>query len=223
MVTIIFTRLALFNQENYTAKSGGSLGVPQKLRGFTLKVGYDYKSHYLIDFNAGYNGSDRFGSGHRYGVFPAASIGWNLAGEDFFKNAFPVFQLFKIRASYGVVGSDAVVDNRYLYQQVYAARWFLFVWNHRQHGYRAFTKVALGNTNVTWEKSRKKDIGLDINMFKDKISITADYFDEYRFDQLFYPGSIPTIIGVGFARENLASVRNQGYEGSVRFKAKWAM
>ncbi|TKK67954.1 TonB-dependent receptor [Ilyomonas limi] len=216
-----FYALGLFNQENYTTKVFGAyrLDVPQKLRGYTLKLGYDYKSKYLVDFNAGYNGSDRFGSGHRYGFFPAGSIGWNLAGEDFFKNAFPMFQLFKIRASYGLVGSDAVVDNRYLYQQIYARGGYYF-FGTTANTVQGLYEGSLGNSNVTWEKSRKKDLGLDINMLQDKLSITADYFNEYRYDQLFYPGSIPNIIGVGFARENLASVRNHGYEGSIRFQSK---
>jgi len=78
---------------------------------------------------------------------------------------------------------------------------------------------SLGNPGVTWEKSRKKDIGLDINMLQDKISISFDYFDEFRYDQLFYPGSISNIMGVGLARQNLASVRNHGYEGSVKFQS----
>jgi len=213
-----FYGLFLVNQESYVTKNGNSLDVPQKLRGSTMKLGYDYRQKYLADFNAGYNGSDRFGSGHRYGFFPAGSIGWNLAREDFFKNAFPVFELFKIRASYGLVGSDAVIDNRYLYQQVYGrSNYYYFGTNSNTT--QGIYEGSLGNPGVTWEKSRKKDIGLDINMLQDKISISFDYFDEFRYDQLFYPGSISNIMGVGLARQNLASVRNHGYEGSVKFQS----
>lgn len=216
-----FYSLALFNQENYSTKNpfAYSLDVPQKLRGYTLKLGYDYKSKYLIDFNAGYNGSDRFGSGHRYGLFPAGSIGWNMAGEDFFKEAFPNIQLFKIRASYGLVGSDAVIDNRYLYQQVYVRNGFYY-FGTTPNTVQGLYEGGLGNSNITWEKARKKDIGLDLNIMKDRIAITVDYFNEFRYDQLFYPGSISNILGVGFARENLASVRNHGFEGSIRFQNK---
>jgi TonB-linked SusC/RagA family outer membrane protein len=212
-----FTALALFNQESYVTKNGGSLSVPQKLRGSTLKLGYDYMQKYLIDFNAGYNGSDRFGSGHRYGFFPAGSIGWNLAQEDFFKKAFPVFELFKLRASYGLVGSDAVIDNRYLYQQVYA-RGGYYYFGTNSNTSQGIYEGSLGNPDVTWEKARKQDIGLDINMLKDKVSITLDYFNEFRYDQLFYPGSVSNIIGVGLARQNLASVRNHGFEGSIKYQ-----
>jgi TonB-linked SusC/RagA family outer membrane protein len=215
-----FYGLLLANQESYITKNGNSLDVPQKLRGSTIKVGYDYQQKYLADFNAGYNGSDRFGSGHRYGFFPAGSVGWNLAQEEFFKNKFPVFQLFKLRASYGLVGSDAVIDNRYLYQQVYARQPFPnYFFGTNSNSSSGIYEGSLGNPEVTWEKSRKKDVGLDINMLKDKISMTFDYFDEFRYDQLFYPGSISDIIGVGLARQNLASVRNQGFEGSIKFQS----
>ncbi len=213
-----FSGLALANQESYVTKSGGSLGVPQKLRGFTMKLDYDYKQKYLLDFNAAYNGSDRFGAGHRYGLFPAASVGWNLAKEDFFKNIFPIFQLFKLRGSYGLVGSDAVIDNRYLYQQVYARGGFYY-FGTNSNTTQGIYEGSLSNPDVTWEKSRKTDVGLDINMLDDKISIQFDYFNEYRYDQLFFPGSIPNIIGVGLARQNLASVRNHGYEGSLKFQS----
>lgn len=208
------------NQESYVTKNGTSLDVPQKLRGSTVKLGYDYKQKYLIDFNAGYNGSDRFSSGHRYGFFPAGSIGWNLAQEDFFKNALPVFQLFKIRASIGLVGSDVVIDNRYLYQQVYVRQGLPnYFFGTNSNPTSGIYEGGLGNANVTWEKSRKKDIGIDINMLHDKLSMTFDYFDEFRYDQLFYPGSISNIIGVGLARQNLASVRNHGFEGSIKFQS----
>ncbi len=213
-----FSAMALVNQESYVSKNGKSLDVPQKLRGFTMKLDYDYKQKYLVNFNAAYNGSDRFSSGHRYGFFPAGSVGWNLAKEDFFRNTFPVFQLFKLRASYGLVGSDAVVDNRYLYQQVYA-RGNYYYFGTNANSSQGIYEGGLGNPFITWEKSRKKDVGLDVNMLKDKLSISFDYFDEFRYDQLFYPGSVPNIIGVGLARQNLAQVRNHGYEGSVRFQS----
>ena len=87
--------------------------------------------------------------------FPAGSIGWNLAGEDFFKKQFPIFQLFKIRASYGLVGSDAVIDNRYLYQQVYA-RGSYYYFGTTANTVQGIYEGSLGNANVTWEKSKKK-------------------------------------------------------------------
>jgi len=215
-----FYSIALFSQDNYTAKDSFSytLQVPAKFQGFTGKIGYDYKRKYLLDFNAARNGSDRFQANHRFGFFPALGVGWNLAEEDFFKKAFPVIQLFKLRGSYGLVGSDAVPDGRYLYQQFYNRSLSSYYFGASPTQVVPIYEGSLGNTNVTWEKARKRDVGLDVNMLKDKISITVDYFNDFRYDQLFYPGSVPSIIGVGFARQNLASVRNHGWDGSVRFQ-----
>lgn len=209
----------LVNKNSYTSKNFffPTLDVPEKFQGFTLKLGYEYKNKYLFDFNGGYNGSDRFQSGNRYGFFPALGLGWNLSEEKFFKKAFPFIQLFKIRGSFGLVGSDAVPDNRYLYEQFYY-RGNPYYFGENSNPTTGIYEGSLGNTNVTWEKARKKDIGIDVNMFKDKLSFTIDYFNDYRYDQLFYPGSIPLILGVGFARENLAQVRNKGLDGQIKFQ-----
>ncbi|MEP6512544.1 MAG: TonB-dependent receptor [Parafilimonas sp.] len=208
-----FYSIALANKNSYTSRES----VPEKFQGFTVKVGYEYQKKYLIDFNAGYNGSDRFAANHRYGFFPAVGAGWNMAEENFFRDAFPFIQLFKLRGSYGLVGSDAVPDNRYLYQQFYY-RGNQYYFGETVNTVTGIFEGSLGNTNVTWEKARKKDVGLDVNMLKDKIALTIDYFNDYRYDQLFYPGSIPAILGVGFARENLAIVRNAGWDGQVKFQ-----
>ncbi len=208
-----FYSIALANKSTYDSLQR----VPEKFQGFTVKVGYEYQKKYLVDFNAGYNGSDRFAASHRYGFFPAVGVGWNMAEENFFKDAFPFIQLFKLRGSYGLVGSDAVPDNRYLYQQFYY-RGNQYYFGETVNTVTGIFEGSLGNTNVTWEKARKKDVGLDVNMLKDKIALTIDYFNDYRYDQLFFPGSIPAILGVGFARENLAIVRNAGWDGQVKFQ-----
>ena len=213
--------MLLYNKNTYTAKNLflPVLDVPEKFQGFTVKVGYEYKNKYLFDFNGGYNGTDRFQSGRRYGFFPAVGVGWNIAEEDGFKKKFPFVDLFKIRASYGLVGSDVVPDNRYLYQQFYN-RGNPYYFGENSNPTTGIYEGTLGNASVTWEKALKKDIGIDLNLFKNKLSFSIDYFNDYRYDQLFYPGSIPLIIGVGFARENLAKVRNHGFDGQIKFQDK---
>lgn len=205
--------LALVNKNTYTFRET----VPEKFQGFTAKVGYEFQKKYLVDFNVGINGSDRFQADSRYGFFPAIGVGWNVAEETFFKNALPFVQLFKLRGSFGIVGSDAVPDNRYLYQQFYlpGSGYSFGETNNQTPG---IYEGSLGNAGVTWEKARKRDIGLDVNMLNDKISFTVDYFNDYRYDQLFYPASISSILGVGFARENLAIVRNKGWDGQIKFQ-----
>src|SRR5690606_18314779 len=185
--------MAQMNSNSFTYRER----VPENFRGYTFRAGYDYKQKYLFEFNAGYNGSDRFQATERYGLFPAVSAGWNIAEEPFFKDRFDFVDLLKIRGSYGVVGSDVVPSGRYLYDQLY----------QRGGGY-SFGETAanedptvisivegdLGNDNVTWEKKRSADIGLDLNMFRDRLSLTVDYFSDVRYDQLVYRGSVSTIL-----------------------------
>src|SRR5690606_8009232 len=156
---------------------------PENFRGYTLRVGYDYKQKYLVEFNGGYNGSDRFQASERYGFFPALSAGWNIAEVPFFKDEFHFSDLFKIRGSYGLVGSDVVLSGRYLYEQIYnrgAGYSFGETAANENPNVIGIVEGALGNDNVTWEKKSSMNVGLDMNLFNDKRSLTVDYFNDER-------------------------------------------
>ncbi|MDE1192989.1 MAG: TonB-dependent receptor [Arachidicoccus sp.] len=209
--------LLLWNQENY--ENYVIAAAPQKFRGFSYKIGYDYNQKYLLDFNVAYNGSDRFDANKRFGFFPAVGLGWNLKKENFMKNILSAFSLFKLRMSYGVVGSDVAVGDRYLYQQVYYdGGGYSFGQSPQSRG--TIYEGSLGNDNVTWEKKRSLDIGLDFNVFNDKISVTADYFRDYRYDQLVTRGDIPEILGIGVSPTNVAKTVNRGFDGTITYKDK---
>jgi len=209
-----FNSLLLWNQENYTNYKDAS--APQKFRGFSYKIGYDFKQTYMLDFNVGYNGSDRFDSDKRYGLFPAIGVGWNLKKESIFENILRGFSLFKLRASYGVVGSDVAPGDQYLYQQVYQQGvGYSFGQTSQMQG--TIYEGSLGNPNVTWEKKRSFDVGLDINALNNKLSITADYFRDYRYDQLVTKKDIPLILGIGVSPTNVARTINRGFDGQATY------
>lgn len=215
------TALALFNQTSNTLfanpfLSGELVGVPQKFRGTSGRVGYDYKQKYLIDVNVAYNGTDRFAANHRFGIFPAVSLGYNLVKEGFFAKALPVFSLFKLRTSYGLVGSDAAPGNRYVYNQVYN-RGGGYNFGQSQQNYVTLFEGSLGNNDVVWERAKKLDIGLDMNLLKDKVSVTIDYFHDIRYNQLITPGSVPLVLGVGLPAVNIGRTQNQGIDGSISY------
>lgn len=209
-----FTSLLLFNRQSYTDQKSAS--VPNKFQGYSFKIGYDYLQKYLMDFNLGYNGSDRFKSDHRYGLFPAIGIGWNINKENFFN--IKHINLLKLRGSYGVVGSDIVYGNRYLYNQQYNNGGGYPFGESSVVTYPSIYEGDLGNDNVTWEKARKLDFGLDLNMFNDRISLTVDYFRDLRYDQLISRGSVSQILGVGTARFNMGKVLNTGFDGQVSYR-----
>ena len=215
-----FMTMLLFNQNTYTAKNylQPVLNVPEKFRGYTWQFNYTFKNKYIVDFNAGYNGSDRFRSQNRFGFFPAAAAAWNLGEEKFFKDRFKDVQLFKLKLSYGLVGNDAVPENRYLYEQFY----------YRGDGYyfgegglpsTGIYEGSLGNSAVTWEKNKKFNSGIEINLLKNRLSLSVEYFRDYRYDQLFYP-TVPLIMGVGVPRMNLVKVVNKGFDGYIRYQDK---
>ena len=168
--------LLLWNQESYRVDVDNTgffpvVGqVPHKYRGYSLKLGYDYKQKYLIDFNGAVNGSDRFQTNRRNGFFPAVGVGWNLAKEAFFNNALPAVSLFKLRATYGWVGSDIARGDQYLYNQVYNTGAAPYSFGQTNQSAGTIYEGALGNKNVTWEKARKFDAGFDLNLFHDKLS-----------------------------------------------------
>ncbi|MBS7564737.1 TonB-dependent receptor [Mucilaginibacter sp. Bleaf8] len=216
-----FNGLVLFNQQSQTYFAnvfldGSLVAVPQKFRGFSGKLGYDYKQKYLFEFNIARNGTDRFAENHRFGTFPALSIGYNLAKESFFSKMFPTFSLFKLRGSYGIVGSDAAPGNRYVYNQVYTPG-FGYNFGETVQNYNSFAEGSLSNSNVVWERAKKLDIGLDVNLLHDKVSATIDYFHDIRFDQLITPGSVPQILGVGLPAVNIGRTLNQGIDGQISY------
>lgn len=206
--------LFLYNRQSSTSKSD----VPQNFVGYTVKVNYNFKDKFILDLNGAYNGSDRFDENNRYGFFPAVGFSYVLSKEEAFKNKFSQVQLLKLRTSYGLVGSDATSGNRYLYEQVY---------NNRDNGYYfgdagvpTISEGNLGNQNVTWEKSKKFDIGLDMNLFQNKLSFTVDYFYDYRYDQLVTREDVSDILGIGISPNNLAKTSNTGFDGQITYQDK---
>ncbi|HWZ14133.1 MAG TPA: TonB-dependent receptor [Mucilaginibacter sp.] len=205
------------NNTSFGALPSTQVGVPAKFRGISFRGGYDFEGKYLFDINAAYNGTDRFAANHRYGWFPAASVGYNISKESFFKKSLPVFSLFKLRASYGIVGSDVAPGNTYIYTQNYIQNSGTYNFGTSPNTYNQYYEGALANTNVVWEQQKETDIGLDMNMFKDKLSLTVDYFHNVRYDQLITPNNIPLILGVGLPAINLGRTQNQGFDGQIGY------
>ncbi|WEK34089.1 MAG: TonB-dependent receptor [Candidatus Pseudobacter hemicellulosilyticus] len=210
-----FRGMVLFNQNSYSNKNS----LPENFRGYSLSAGYNYQRKYLLDVNIGYNGSDRFQGGSRYGLFPAVSAGWNIAAEPFFENILPGIKLFKLRAGYGVVGSDAVTGNRYIYEQTYNTSGN-YSFGESPTNLTGIQEGTLGNGAVTWEKKRSQNYAIDVNMWKDKLSFTLEYFRDLRIDQLVYRGSIPNVLGIGTAPVNIGRVQNRGWELIATYQDK---
>ena len=211
--------MLLYSRQSRTVEDEGEK-IPENFQGVTATLSYKYKNKYLIDFNAAYNGTDRFAEGHRYGVFPAIGVGWSISEESFFKDNISFIQLLKIRASYGIVGSDVAMGNRYLYNQQYTENENAYNFGQTDVQSNSIIEGDLGNDNVTWEKAKKFDIGLDFNAF-DRLSFTIDFFYDKRYDQLVKRNDIPQILGVGTSPINVARTSNKGFDGQIGYQDRF--
>jgi TonB-linked SusC/RagA family outer membrane protein len=216
-----FTGLLLYNQSKLF-DPGLSYVVPNGYQGLVGRVTYDYDKRYLVEFNAGYNGTENFAPGRRFGFFPAYSLGWVASEESFFpKNQ--VFTYLKIRGSYGEVGNDKIGGNRFLYNPssyLYSGSLAFGVPGSTYQTYPAAVEGIIGNPFLVWERAKKSNIGMDMSLWKSKIKIIADYFVENRDNILATPGTTPEIVGVTLPAQNLGKMRNSGYEAEVNFNDK---
>ncbi len=213
------TGLLLYNQQK-TYDPTFVFAVPKAYQSFVGRVTYDYRSRYLLEFNAGYNGTENFAPGKRFGFFPAYSLGWVASNESFFPKKSSITFL-KFRGSYGEVGNDQIGGNRFLYNPTsytgYSAIYYFGNVGTNYNAVLGLREGATGNPNVTWERAVKKDLGMEMRLLKDKIRITADVFSENRNNILAVPQTISSIVGFTQPATNLGSMENKGYEGDISF------
>jgi TonB-linked SusC/RagA family outer membrane protein len=213
------TGLLLYNQQKTFDPSLAFL-VPKGYQSFVGRATYDYDGRYLAEVNVGYNGTENFAPGKRFGFFPAYSLGWVASQESFFPKAgFVTF--LKVRGSYGEVGNDNIGGTRFLYRETsYASVANMYYFGNVGSTYSGFTGIregATGNPDVTWERAVKQNLGLELWMWKDKIKFTGDVFNENRSDILATPQTISSIVGLSQPASNLGKMQNKGYEGDLTY------
>lgn len=220
------TALLLGKGSKYTMPSD-SYNVPSGIVGLVGRVTYNYMDRYMAEFNAGYNGTEQFDEGKRFGLFPAFSFGWVPTAEEFFpKNDIVTF--IKLRASYGEVGNDQLGGNRryyYLpntYNLGQGGYWFGNSNGSSQNSYyQGATEGALGNPNITWERARKYDVGLEVNFLNDRLHFMTDWFKEDRNNILTTLGTIPAVYGVpsnSVPPANVGITENKGFEVVLKWE-----
>ena len=236
--------LLLYNQSKQYYYSRDSYpDVPRSYVGLVGRVTYDYANKYLAEFNVGYNGSENFAPGRRFGTFPAGSIGWIASEEKFWKPISKVVSFFKLRASWGLVGNDKTIDAirfMYLADPYITGSYGLitnclsnsldtygYLFGNAQSGTVSGTSGIAGayesaknNPNISWEKAFKQDYGFDINFFDDKIRATFDYYREHRTDILVRDYTVPSTIGFTMPYTNAGETKSWGWEVSLSYNDK---
>jgi len=219
--------LVLGTAQKYSMPSD-NFNTPSGLMGFVGRATYNYKERYLAEANMGYNGTEEFAPGHRFGFFPAFSLGWIVTNESFIpKNNMLTY--LKIRGSYGQVGNDQLGSRRYLYlPSTFITGQSGYYWGNSNGSvqnpyYSGTVEGALGYPGVTWERSKKYNIGLDARLLQDKLSVTLDFFKENRSDILTEIGIIPAVYGVpqsSVPPANIGRTTNHGYEVTLDWRDK---
>ena len=180
---------------------------------FIGRINYNYNDKYYLTTNFRRDGSGRFAPGKKWGSFPSFSAGWRISEENFFHKNNNVVSELKLRAGWGIVGNDVVpVNSRFGIVDTAGSKYLI---NNQRRS--AYVPTSLENTDLTWEKTKQVDIGVDLGLFNNRLLITADYYNKTTTDMLLAV-PIPTSTGYGVAWQNAGNLRNKGFEFSFNSK-----
>ncbi|MFC7523774.1 SusC/RagA family TonB-linked outer membrane protein [Parapedobacter sp. GCM10030251] len=192
--------------------------LPYNIVGLVARATYDYDNRYLAEFNFGYNGSEQFAPNNRFGSFPAFSVGWVASNERFLTDN-PVVTNLKLRASHGLTGNDKLGNDRFLYQSFINIGGGIFPTLGRG---QSIVQGRMGNEFIQWEKSRKTNLGLDLELIN-SLSLTVDFFKEHRDKILISRSTIPALQGVplgNIPKVNIGVVDNKGFESELTYRKR---
>lgn len=209
--------MAMYYQRDYINGSAGSsiMALPYRKQGIAFRGTYAFKDTYFGEFNVGYNGSENFPNDKRFGLFPAGAIGYLISSEPFWN--LDAINLLKIRASLGLVGSDALPSNlRYGYLSTWGGGLGSYAFGYNPTIIGGVGEDQIGVSNLTWEKGLKKNIGFELGLFDNAFTMDVDYFHEKRSDILIQRGSLPAIAGLNQQPyANMGRMKNQGIETTL--------
>lgn len=223
------TGLLVFTaSESLTANAGSlQLSLPSRNAGLSGRFTYGYDKRYFVEYNFGYNGSERFHKSHRWGFFPSAGLAWMMSNEKWFKPLTKVVSNLKLRYSYGLVGNDNIgsSSNRFYYlseMSMNNSGLGASFGETRNVSYNGIGVVRYANEAITWEKSYKSNYALELGLFK-KLDIIAEYFTEHRTDIFMQRADIPNTMGLQAAvYGNIGQARSKGIDIQADYKQAWA-
>lgn len=217
------TALALFSR---LKEASGSV-FPIYREDWVFRLTYNYAMRYFFETNGAYNGSEKFGPDYRFAFFPSFSLGWMISEEKIVKNNLKFLDMLKLRASWGRVGDDAVVqpwqrftDGRFLYknQLDYGGNTLMGNIKPANTPYTYYTISRLGNPNISWETVEKRNLGIDYAFLGGAVAGSVDIFNDTRTD-ILVKGSdraIASYFGTDAPYANLGKVSSHGYELELR-------
>lgn len=217
--------LFLFNQQSKLLYPKGTLedAIPYRMMGIAGRATYSWKDRYFAEFNIGYNGAENFSPKHRFGTFPAFGVGWVVSNEKFWQPLSKAVSFLKIRYTDGKVGNSEVSDRRFMYlDQMKENGDYGYKFGPNGTKWSGYEIVNMA-VDLIWEESRKQDLGIDLKLFNDDLSIVFDLFKERRENILLKrEHSIPSFLGYNTSAPygNIGIIENKGFDGTIEYNKR---
>ncbi|MES2376065.1 MAG: TonB-dependent receptor [Bacteroidota bacterium] len=216
--------LLIYQMRSFIEGNASSLqkSLPSRNLGLSGRATYSYDNRYFGEFNFGYNGSERFYETERFGFFPSAGIAWYASNEKFMQPLKSVISKLKFRATYGLVGNDAIgsIDDRFFYlSDVDLNNTSRAATFGTDNGYtrNGVLVKRYDNKDITWERSKQMNLGVELTLF-DKFDFQADYFTQNRDNILMTRASVPTTMGLSaVTRANVGKASSAGIDASLDY------
>ena len=218
------TGLFLFQQSSRSllGDSAGSsqYSLPYRNQGVAGRLTYNYDNRYFFEFNAGYNGSENFSPGKRFGFFPSVALGYLISEEPWWGSMKNVVDMLKVRGSWGLVGNDQIGGNRrFIYLGTIAGSGSAYFGTGVQEN-KGIKEGDISNPNVSWEVAEKADIGVDLSLFG-KLKVQADVFKEHRSGIFLSRKSLPYFSGISVTPYvNMGEMDNSGFDLAADYHHK---
>lgn len=189
------------------------------VNGFFARINYDYKGKYLLELNGRYDGSSKFPHGDRYAFFPSASVAWRVSEEKFWEPIRGWFDNFKLRASYGSLGNQALDESRYGNFPYLATYGINTKYGALLNGTRpvAVSVPGLVSASFTWETVNQIDFGFDASFFGGRLNTSFDWYRRNTKDMLTAGQALPAVLGTSVPQENAADMKTVGWEVSLEW------
>ena len=217
--------LFLFNQQSKLLYPKGTSedAIPYRMMGIAGRATYSWKDRYFAEFNIGYNGAENFSPKHRFGTFPAFGVGWVVSNEKFWQPLSKAVSFLKIRYTDGKVGNSEVSDRRFMYlDQMKENGDYGYKFGPNGTKWSGYETVNMA-VDLIWEESRKQDLGIDLKLFNDDLSIVFDLFKERRENILLKrEHSIPSFLGYNTSAPygNIGIIENKGFDGTIEYNKR---
>ena len=217
--------LFLFNQQSKLLYPKGTLedAIPYRMMGIAGRATYSWKDRYFAEFNIGYNGAENFSPKHRFGTFPAFGVGWVVSNEKFWQPLSKAVSFLKIRYTDGKVGNSEVSDRRFMYlDQMKENGDYGYKFGPNGTKWSGYETVNMA-VDLIWEESRKQDLGIDLKLFNDDLSIVFDLFKERRENILLKrEHCIPSFLGYNTSAPygNIGIIENKGFDGTIEYNKR---